>query len=105
MKTIGRIELKDEDGCTKNESYAGGIIVKLTPSEATVLRALQDAMDGRGWTDISALLEGRRQYPDDDDMSDVFMMIKHFVMAKFEVNAMREMVDRLDELLSKLEDR
>lgn len=108
MKVIGRIEpQRDSDGYAEDAKYIDGIIVQLTASEATTLCALQDALDDYGWTSIEALLDSHRRgsLPKDDDISDAFTMIKYFVMAKFEVNAMRQMVDRLDDLLCALEDK
>jgi hypothetical protein len=100
MKILGRIETKiNDEGEIENVNYLGGAIIALTEREAKTLTLLQEACNGYTFRYENIKL------PDDEIVSDVFIAIRAFVEAKFEVNTFRELIDRLDSMLMKKENR
>ena len=104
MRVIGRVETKFDGDHVTNAPYMNGLIVELTPYEANLLRALQEACEGREW-DIEHMIKNNPYYTDieDIDMAEAFGMIRLFVEAKFAVNSFKAAVSRLEDTLNRLD--
>lgn len=71
---------------------SGGSIVEFGKSETELLEQLKTAMEGRDWQP-----KAPRGHPIDGDMEKAFLAIIYFIETKFSINAIRHLVDELDE--------
>ena len=101
MQIIGDIIPKfDDDGEVTNPGYAGGVLVQLSRSEARILAELKLALDGHEW-DYSRLINAKLS---DYEISEVLLIIRVFIEAKFAINQMKNTVDELENILTGLEE-
>lgn len=96
MKIIATIDpIYNNDECI-NAEYVGGKVIHLTRQELKTLTTLQQAIDGQSYNWQSFLGE---QSPDGRDMSDLFACVYAFVLAKFQVNELKELINKLDNVI------
>lgn len=104
MRVIGTIKAQFDGDHITNAPYANGLIVEMTTYEANLLKALQEACEGREWS-IERMLKDKPYYIDieDVDMVEAFGLVRLFMETRFAVNSFKEMVDRLEETLNRLD--
>ena len=80
----------------------GGAIVELTQHEMALIKALQDACDGRQWR-TGNIMEYWQERAKDVDMSEAFSVIERFVVARFAINDFKKMVTELEDTITRLD--
>ena len=106
MKIIGQItpeyEESEEYGkVVTNGGYVNGYIIAFTPAEVSVLRMLQEAIEG----DIYQwFTEDQLRPPKEGGIDKALWLVYQFVKARFAVNEFRAAVAGLDETLMKLDE-
>lgn len=70
----------------------GGSIVEFGKSETVLLEQLKTVVDEKEWQP-----KAPRLYAFDGDMEKAFLAVIYFIEAKFSINAIRCLADKLDE--------
>ena len=104
MRVIGRIEpnVNRDEQYIENGEYVRGAIVELTPHEMALIKALQDACEGRQWR-TGNIMEYWQEKAKDIDMSEAFAVIEKFVIARFAINDFKNMVTELENTVTRLD--
>lgn len=81
MKVLGNAK---EDG-----NGSGGIIVHLNYAEASILKQLQDVVDGKEWS-----MRLNRDIPEDKNID------KSLLLVNYSINVLREVINRLNVIVN-----
>lgn len=87
MKVLGNAK---EDG-----NGSGGIIVHLNYAEASILKQLQDVVDGKEWS-----MRLNRDIPEDKNIDKSLLSVYQFVLVNYSINGLKEIINRLNVIVN-----